>query len=134
MYPSSVFFSSVSMIAIPQSILPLTPFHSAAAVCAEWKRILHPISSSRDSVAKEQPSFSSSRHAFGYSAMRLLSITIAVRSSSSVPVTSTKPSNIERPASTSTVLAPQAQPISSPLMPSGSATPRLTEPSEILPS
>ena len=125
---------SVSIMAKPQEILPFSPSQRAAAVCGEWKRILQPFSSSLDNVAKVQPYLSSSLHAFAYSAIRSLFMTSSVNSSDCAPEALTKPSNIDRAANTSTVLAPQAQPISRPLKPSGRAIPRFTSLKRIRPS
>jgi NAD+ synthase (glutamine-hydrolysing) len=108
--------------------------YSAAAVCGEWKRILQPILSSPDSVTNVQPYFSSSRHALPYSAIRLFDSTMSVNSSDCSPDAFTKPSNIDRAASTSTVFAPHAHPICRSRKVFGNAMPRLTSCSEILPS
>ena len=125
---------SVATIAIPYAIRLFSPSHTAAAVFSEWNLTLTPMSSSADSVANDAPSFSSSRQVFGYSAIRLLSRTICASSATSVPSSETYPSNIDLDASTSTVLAPQAHPISRPCIPSGSAMPRLTSPRVTRPS
>ena len=125
---------TVSIMAKPAKILPFSPSQSAAAVCGEWKRMLHPFSGSFESVAKVHPYFSSSRQAFIYSEIRSFFTVISSSSSTSSPFSPTNPSNIDLPARTSTVFAPQAHPISSPFIPSGRAMPRFTSASAIFPS
>ena len=114
---------TVSMMASPQSMRPFSPFHKAAAVAGLWNRMRQPMASSAYSVANTQPYFSSSRQALLYSAISRLSATSWVRASVFLP---TKPSNMLRAASTSTVFWPQLQPTSSFLMPPGSAMPMFT--------